>query len=69
LSAPVADDTEFKGSGSGVEDHRFKSFMDITPERDSRRSLGKEKMRKLLARASNGILGLGKSFGRKKGGS
>ncbi|RDB16985.1 hypothetical protein Hypma_002674 [Hypsizygus marmoreus] len=51
-----------------------KSFIDITPEQESRHvssssRAGKERMRKLLARASNGVLGWGKSLGRKGVGS
>jgi hypothetical protein len=52
-----------------VDRQRLKSFMDITPERDTKRSSGgaqKERVRRLLARASNGVIGWGKSLSKKK---
>ena len=45
---------------------QMKSFMDITPEQDAKRSSQADKVRKLLARASSGVIGWGKSLGRKK---
>lgn len=52
-----------------VDRQRLKSFMDITPEQDTRRSSGeaqKERVKRLLARASNGVIGWGKSLSKKK---
>ncbi|KAG5643592.1 hypothetical protein DXG03_000600 [Asterophora parasitica] len=43
-----------------------KSFIDITPEREIQRGSSKKRMRKLLARASVGVIGWGKGLGRKK---
>lgn len=47
----------------------MKSFMDMTPDQvrpESVAGLHKERMRKMLARASTGVFGWGKSLGRKK---
>ncbi|KAF8070218.1 hypothetical protein FPV67DRAFT_1668096 [Lyophyllum atratum] len=43
-----------------------KSFIDITPEQEIRHEASRTRMRKLLARASIGFIGWGKSLTKKK---